>query len=102
MADLYAIFRDRSGRPELLDADINVFLDAGRKLIHNNTDILVGDFDENEYPLAVIYAAMHQYDMSYRNREGALEWLEALRLDLQGNNFNYIEEESELIEKMEG
>lgn len=102
MADLYTIFKDRSGRPELTNAEIDVFLDAGRKTIHNNTDILVGDFDENEYPLTVIYAAMYQYDMSYRNREGALEWLEVLKLDLQGNNFNYIEEESELIESMEG
>lgn len=99
--DLYAMFRDISGRPELTEADIDVYITSSKRLINSNTEP-VGEFNIDDFPLAILYGAMYKYDYLYRNREGALEWLEALKEELRENNFNNIALDTERRVRLEG
>ena len=102
MADLRLLFREASGRADLADADVDMYLDAGRLFLNNSSETDMPSWDEDSKPLPVVFAAMYNYDYLYRNREGALEWLEKLGQEVKELNFLFIEEKCRNITKMEG
>ncbi len=43
---------------------------------------------------ALLYAALYSMERFYRNTEGAKDWLDAMRLELQGTDYDLAEEDS--------
>lgn len=99
---LYTLFKEGTGRPDLTDAEIDVFLDNGNLFIEENLEYGAEDWDSTLAPMAVVLSAMYQYELLYRNREAAIEHLEGLKIALQSHNFSFIEDSSRLITRMEG
>ena len=58
---------------------------------------LSADGDENwwtvNYPLVVVWAAMRQLEITYRNSEGQKDWENAVKGELKGQEFDFVEEE---------
>lgn len=67
---------------------------------------LSADADESYWsvaePMALLMAALQRLEVSYRNTEGANDWLNAIKLELDGISKDAVEEESALINQMEG
>jgi hypothetical protein len=70
------------------------------------TPAMSSDTDVNFWtevmPMAVLYAALYNIEVSYRNREGAADWLSALNLELSSLEKDQIEERVSHISEMRG
>ena len=101
MADLRTMFKESSGRWDLTDAQIDVWLDEGRSHIRNNTLVGMSPWDEVGRPFPLICAAMYCYEYSIRNRDGADEWLRKLSADITEENYIFIEGNENIV-RLEG
>lgn len=71
-----------------------------------HSDELVNDGDVSywteQHPLLLVKAAAYQLESTYRNTEGAKDWMGGIELDMRGINCDIIEEEIADIDCMEG
>lgn len=62
--------------------------------------------DENywslEHPMLLIWAALYQLEVTYRNSEGAKDWLGAIGQSLTTLEFDYVEQQSINLRQMGG
>jgi len=69
------------------------------------TKTLSADADKSfwtiQYPEILIKAANYALESVHRNREGMRDWLEGIKLDLQGIDFGLVEEDISGINQME-
>ena len=112
-------FIQLSGRLDLvddfgLDRGANSFINAGIRLlnrmtsdtIHARSYELQGDEDScfwsEVHPDVLLHAALQRLEVSYRNTQGANDWLSAIVLDLTELDKEYIEEATANLDTMEG
>lgn len=57
-------------------------------------------FSEHEH--VAVLAGLYQLEISFRNRQGAADWLEAIRLELHGIEKDSVEDDANQAEEMEG
>jgi hypothetical protein len=69
-------------------------------------EILEGDdpdtFWASQYPFTLIHSALFKLEISYRNSEGANDWLMAIKADMSGIDKNVAEQTSTNSTQMEG
>lgn len=67
---------------------------------------LVNDTDKNfwteQYPNILLWAALRQLEITYRNTEGAKDWTAAIADELIGIDMDYVEESIADVDQMEG
>ena len=67
---------------------------------------LVYDTDENfwstQHPWILVLATMRAMEIAHRNREGVADWETAIRSELQGLEYDYVDQLSLPIRQMEG
>jgi len=54
----------------------------------------------SQHPTLLQYAALYHLEISYRNTEGANDWMKAIKLEIEGLNMDIYEDED--INQMEG
>jgi len=117
LSEVRAKFIELSGRDDLVNANdsdngANYFINAGQKFLdrrfgHEETSLeMSADADETwwtlEAPETLITAALYMLERSYRNSEGAKDWLVGIERDLQGLESDVISEEIMGVDQMEG
>ncbi len=62
--------------------------------------------DENfwsvNYPILLLWAALYHLEVTYRNTQGATDWLNAIHLKLQGISFDAVDQAGINVKQMEG
>lgn len=70
------------------------------------SDTLSGESDTNywteQHPLLYVWAALWALEISYRNTEGAKDWMSQIQFRLKGIQFDSYEEEMSDLDQMEG
>lgn len=117
LSEVRAKFIQLSGRDDLVNADTtdngaNYFINAGQKFLdrmfgHEETSLeMTADADETWWTLeafeTLITAALYMLERSYRNTEGAKDWLAGIQLDLDGLEKDVISEEIMGVDQLEG
>jgi len=108
-----------SGRMDLVDEfglnnGANAFINAGIRLLNRMTSDTIHArayelTDDNSscfwseiHPDILVHAALQRLEVSYRNTQGATDWLNAIVLDLIELDKEYIEEATANLDQMEG
>ena len=110
-------FIELSGRDDLenaytTDNGANFFINGGQKFLdkrfgHEQVQLeMSSDSDTTwwtlEAPETLITAALYMLERSYRNTEGAKDWLGGIDMDLDGLERDVIDEEIMGVDQMEG
>jgi len=108
-----------SGRNDLvddfgMDRGANDFINAGIRLlnrmtgdnIHARSYEMEGDQDScfwsELHPDILLHAALQRLEVSYRNTQGANDWLQAIVIDLSELDKEWVEEAVANLDQMEG
>lgn len=117
LEDIRDKFIELSGRDDLANDDgtdngADYFINAGQKFLdkrfgHAELSLeLSNDSDTSwwtlEAPETLITAALYELELSYRNTEGARDWLGGIDNDLDGMEKDVISEEITGVDQMEG
>lgn len=117
LGTIRAKFITLSGREDLVNNDdsdngANYFINAAQKFLerefgHAETSVELSlDSDTSwwtlEAPETLVIASLYQLEVSYRNSEGARDWMNAIRNDLHVLEKNQVDDEVTGIDQMEG
>lgn len=68
--------------------------------------VLTADTEDNYWskyhPMLLVWATLQRLEVSYRNSEGANDWLKAIMLDLRMLEFDHVDQESHNLRQMGG
>lgn len=67
--------------------------------LENNADI---SFWTSEHPMVLVWAALYQLEVSYRNTEGAKDWLNSIKLEIENIDKDTVEEDVAEVREMDG
>ena len=119
LVQIRTTFTKLSGRLDLVDEYGNdngadFFINGGIRLLNRltcdhfkvNAYELEDDEDEccwsTEHPDILVHAALHRLEVSYRNTQGANDWLAAVKYDLANLDMEWVEEDIADLDQMEG
>ena len=117
LGTIRAKFIELSGRDDLVNADdtdngANYFITAGQRFLekkfgHAEASVeLSSDSDTNwwtlETPDTLITASLYQLELSYRNSEGARDWMNGVDLNLHVLELEQVDDEVTGVDQMEG
>ena len=119
LAEIRRNFIKLSGRHDLetelgLDNGANAFINAGIRLLNRLTSDTIHarayelDSDDQScfwsdlHPDILTHAALQRLEVSYRNTQGANDWLTAILNDLNELDKEWIEEATANLDAMEG
>lgn len=112
-----AQFIKMSGRDDLVNSNgsdngANFYINAGQEFLdkrfgYEEVQLEMSDDTDTSYwtleaPVTLLFAALYQLEASYRNTEGAKDWLNVIDLDLLGMEKDKISEEIMGVDQMEG